>query len=202
MLIAGAGWQLELAGLWRIRRESQSNGRVLPANSIILGQGDDGERAKYSPGDIPVLERPPVLRLGGQRRTGDASHIFSKAHSCPRSRRDAPRLAARARKPPQTLLDPCRGVKYGILMRALFGRGTPREAARRRGRPFVHHSDRCCAGHRHPRRHRRGSGHARHRHRTRDALIHSDFITGLLSVVRSIQKIPTAALPRPQNPAA
>ena len=30
---------------------------------------------------------------------------------------------------PQTLPDPCAGFNLGILMRALFGSGTPREAA-------------------------------------------------------------------------
>jgi hypothetical protein len=60
------------------------------------------------------------------------------------------------------------GFNLGILMRALFGYGTPREAASARSALLF---DPNRVGHRHDRRYRRRTGHARHRRRATHGLI-------------------------------
>ena len=63
------------------------------------------------------------------------------------------------------------GFNLGVLMRALFGHGTPREAASVRNAIFVRHSVRCYPGDRHRRELRRQTSDARHHPRPRNGLI-------------------------------
>jgi hypothetical protein len=73
--------------------------------------------------------QPPEL---GCRQAGDAQTWRGRRaqlRPCSRSKRHAPHKAARPRKCRQTVPRPYRGIRLGILMRALFGAGTPKERA-------------------------------------------------------------------------
>jgi hypothetical protein len=63
------------------------------------------------------------------------------------------------------------GFNLAILMRALFRIRDSERGRERQKRAFVRHSDRNRVGHRHDRRYRRRTGHARHRRLTRRGLI-------------------------------
>jgi hypothetical protein len=78
-------------------------------------------------------------------------------------------------------------LKSGVAHRARHAEG----GRQRQTRPFVYHSNRCGVGHRNFRGHRRRSGHAHRRHRTRDALTRSDLFTGLLEPVE--MKLPESS---------